>query len=967
MKLCETCGGCFDDDYDACGYDGGALVTFFPGPRVIGARYLLEQRVAAGAMGVVVRATHLQVGSTVAVKLMRPENEDTHVALARFQREAQILGQIKHPNAVLVIDFGVEQRGHDSAPYLVMEFLRGESLSSVLERRGPLSLDELERILGPLCDAVEEAHAVGVIHRDIKPGNVVLERLRDGSEIVKVLDFGIARYLSSSRGADGPRRADVEPVAAGATAPEPVTLEGFALSGDGDEIDELAELLADDDDEDEAWLAEVVSTRQEVARPTVSERVPGTPRPAVVDGGAVGGGGAARDPTTEAGIMIGTVPYMAPEQMTGERISVRTDVHAVAVLAFQCLAGRLPYEGEDDEIIAAKLADERPSLFDVGVDAPAEVEDVLRRSFALDPAERPATVREIGEVLKHAVHAARAPSGAPLVGARAGADGGFDAVAEIEAITRSLAGAEAAAHGWVESAAGEEHYKKARDALLAVDAPLKRVRAVVEAAEPLDDDDDRAALVDARRALEAQVSAVRRSLARIEPAPGPVAGGVATEYGDYLAALWTRLDATAQEIVAALKAVTGEDKAADTGPYVAVQLFAEADSPRDLTLADITDRLLARDPLDAVDAVEELLQSGVELVVHALGPGGDDATAVRLARGLWRHADTILLHELSPARRAFRLLPFLAGLRGPTAAPFALLARMFGAAALDDDGVSLGLAALERADDRAVLARCLLVHPSEVARRRAAASLELSDLWNVIAHPSTPVAVCSFLFQHVSERAPNEYLKIFFFCVRESLRAAASGKDVLDALALVSRFFQIPCFHEDIVFEPLLDLDRTLRARSAGFEDAAYAEALAAFTAGGAHESKPLEHMRDIPLAIQRKLAREGRFLTYFVSHSNDRVARETLPHLFRLDDITPFLRIATIHRVVLTELAKRKRFFRKEPPKLALLQNPKTPAIIARVFLPLVASEQLRLLAGNKHINPDVRRLITATLARGH
>ena len=123
--------------------------------------------------------------------------------------------------------------------------------------------------------------------------------------------------------------------------------------------------------------------------------------------------------------------------------------------------------------------------------------------------------------------------------------------------------------------------------------------------------------------------------------------------------------------------------------------------------------------------------------------------------------------------------------------------------------------------------------------------------------------------------------------------------------------------------------------------------------------------MRDVPLPIQRKLAREGHFLTYFVSHANDRVARETLPHLFRLDDVTPYLRIATIHRIVLTELAKRKRFFRKDQPKIALLQNPKTPAIIARVFLPLVSSDQLRLLSINKHINPDVRRLITTALAK--
>jgi len=92
-------------------------------------------------------------------------------------------------------------------------------------------------------------------------------------------------------------------------------------------------------------------------------------------------------------------------------------------------------------------------------------------------------------------------------------------------------------------------------------------------------------------------------------------------------------------------------------------------------------------------------------------------------------------------------------------------------------------------------------------------------------------------------------------------------------------------------------------------------------------------------------------------------VAKETLPHLLRLEDITPFLRITTIHRVVLTELAKRKRFFRKDAAKLALLQNPKTPALVARAFVPVVAADLLRLLVENRHINPDVRRLVAAAL----
>ncbi|HEY4221563.1 MAG TPA: serine/threonine-protein kinase, partial [Myxococcota bacterium] len=839
MKLCESCGACFDDGYDLCGFDGGALVPLFAGSRVVGGRYLLEQRVAAGAMGVVVRATHLQVGSTVAVKLMRPEKDDTHVALARFQREAQILGQIKHPNAVLVIDFGIEQRDSESQPYLVMEYLRGESLHALLDKKGRLTLEELERILVPLCDAVEEAHAVGVIHRDIKPSNVVLEKLRDGSEIVKVLDFGIAKFVARGKRAPLPPGAS-----AGGFAPAPITMGASTGTLEGDVIDELADLLADDDDDDEPaqFLAEVVSTRAAAQDRTVEARKRA--------GSSSTPPSAPRDPTTEAGFMIGTVPYMAPEQMTGSKVSVRTDVHAVAVLAFQCLAGRLPFDGDDEDIIAQKLSDDRPSLADMGVDVPPEIDAILQRSFALDPEERPATVREIGDVVRAALHAA-------MRSAR-GNDHDDDAVAhalvQLGAIGKALATAESAARAWVSASAGaggEEHYNKARDVLLALDAPLGRVKSALDAADAPIEREMKHALVDAKRALAEHVNAVRRSLARLDQDES-----AASEYGDYLAALWTRLDVAAQEIIDLLTALSDDDTTAETGPLLPVQLFAEVESVQRMSVGDLADRLLARDPLDAADALELVLAEAVDQVVQALGPGRDDALATRLVRGLWRHADTILLHELSPLRRTFRLLPFLANQRDlVAAAPFSLLARLLGARTLAESDVVLALSQLERPEDRSVLARCLLVHPSLAARTHAMASLELSELWSVIAHPSTPIAVLDFAFEHVRTRARNEYLKIFFFCVRDTLRAAASSADVTDAFRLIRHFFQVPCFHEDIVFEPLLDLDRALHKRDPASLDDGYADALATFTADGAHEAKPLESMRDVPLPIQRKLA----------------------------------------------------------------------------------------------------------------
>ena len=166
-----------------------------------------------------------------------------------------------------------------------------------------------------------------------------------------------------------------------------------------------------------------------------------------------------------------------------------------------------------------------------------------------------------------------------------------------------------------------------------------------------------------------------------------------------------------------------------------------------------------------------------------------------------------------------------------------------------------------------------------------------------------------------------------------------------------------------MIFEPLLTLDQHLRGLAMRLklqlgEKSLYQELLTEFVAKGSRKDREPESMREIPLPIQRKIAREGHFLAFFVSHSNDKVALETLPHLYKKEDITRFLRIPTINRLVLTDLAKRRRFFRKEMPRLALLQNPKTHAQIARIYLPFVSDHQVRLLADNKHISGEVRKL---------
>ncbi len=159
-------------------------------PRVID-RYRLESRLGAGGMGVVFRAIDLPANQQVAVKLLRPEYQ-THEAALRFNREMKHTARLTHPNVVKVLDIGKTKEGE---LYFVMELLGGDSLAAVLRREKTLSAERAVNLGVQVCAALQAAHAAGIIHRDIKPANLVLIPRPGQSELVKVLDFGIARSL----------------------------------------------------------------------------------------------------------------------------------------------------------------------------------------------------------------------------------------------------------------------------------------------------------------------------------------------------------------------------------------------------------------------------------------------------------------------------------------------------------------------------------------------------------------------------------------------------------------------------------------------------------------------------------------------------------------------------------------------------------------------------------------------------
>ena len=156
---------------------------------IVGGKYRLERPVSRGGMGSVWAAQHQHLGSTVALKFMDPAYAASPSFQARFHREAQVAARIESPHVVKVQDYGFDALG----PYIVMELLRGEDLQTRLDQRGRLSGPETGGLLVQLGKALRRAHEAGLIHRDLKPRNLFLARGDEDGEILKVLDFGIAK------------------------------------------------------------------------------------------------------------------------------------------------------------------------------------------------------------------------------------------------------------------------------------------------------------------------------------------------------------------------------------------------------------------------------------------------------------------------------------------------------------------------------------------------------------------------------------------------------------------------------------------------------------------------------------------------------------------------------------------------------------------------------------------------------
>jgi len=205
VGLCPTCKSSFHGDEQFCPRDGTPLRASLPedplAGRVLSGRYRLVEVIGRGGMGAVYRAHHILMDKAVAVKVLRQELASDTEAVARFHREARSASRLDHDHIIRVSDFG---QTDDGLLFLVMELLDGENLAQVL-RRGPLPWRRAAAIVRDVATGLAHAHEQGVIHRDLKPENIVLVRRSKSRQLVKVLDFGLAKLVqtASAGGAAG--------------------------------------------------------------------------------------------------------------------------------------------------------------------------------------------------------------------------------------------------------------------------------------------------------------------------------------------------------------------------------------------------------------------------------------------------------------------------------------------------------------------------------------------------------------------------------------------------------------------------------------------------------------------------------------------------------------------------------------------------------------------------------------------
>src|SRR4051812_27096185 len=199
LTTCSQCGQKFPNTVRLCPNDGTVLEHVTPTPaqagQVLDGKYRLDSLIAEGGMGAVYKATHVMLGKTVAIKLIRSAIGSSPEIVRRFQREARAATTLNHPNIVAVYDLG---QTPDGTLYIAMEYIDAPSLRNLIQAGRGIAPMRTISILRQVASALAVAHKHNIIHRDLKPHNIMLATGPDGNEQAKIVDFGIAKTFDEA-------------------------------------------------------------------------------------------------------------------------------------------------------------------------------------------------------------------------------------------------------------------------------------------------------------------------------------------------------------------------------------------------------------------------------------------------------------------------------------------------------------------------------------------------------------------------------------------------------------------------------------------------------------------------------------------------------------------------------------------------------------------------------------------------
>ena len=276
--------------------------------KIVGS-YKITAKIGEGGMGAVYKAVHTKMDRICAIKLLHPSYKEDESSLARFNREARMASRIDSPHAVTIYDFG-ETRG--GLLYLAMEYIEGKTLSSVLASESPLDVRRAVHIGCQVSAALSAAHSFGVVHRDLKPDNIMITSKESDPDFVKVLDFGIAKTFADSEA----------------------------------------------------------------------------------------------DTLTATGFVVGTPMYMSPEQVSGQKVDARSDIYSMALIVYQMLSRRLPFEGDNPQAVMIGRVTSNPIPLRSVVPAMSEsIERAVMAGLERDRGKRTRTAMDFASQLTTAIAA----------------------------------------------------------------------------------------------------------------------------------------------------------------------------------------------------------------------------------------------------------------------------------------------------------------------------------------------------------------------------------------------------------------------------------------------------------------------------------------------------------------------------------------------------------------------------------